>query len=472
METYISQQKNQLLDSLENQVRFSQLVAVVVGAKGIGKSFLIEELHRRLENDVLHAKIDAGLAMSEDQLEKTISLQLGLNWQNSEVDLQRRIQNELTTKVLITIDDAHLLSNSCLDFILQLNQNQLQLQESILFILLAGDPDLPGLIKQTAIFSQHLEMCVVFQIEPILQNETKTMVAEFGHLSDPQLDKLYDAKKLDYFWQLSKGNPAELFYHLSRWIEENSPTEIVKVKTSEKTTYLKGMLYGSIVIVLIITLFFQQQINQWITQKETSVGPNNTHQPKEVIRLAVDKETDPQKQTKKSSDEKMEDNKAAAKNKIKLIKKFPENLSQSLINDVEITSQNVVPQDQKTSSPDEPVSQPKKQTINLIELSKDEKFLLNQSSKLVVLQWMGVSQYQTALTYKKEHPLSRRIRIYRRQNGKQPIYLVISDQFLDHAQASAAIVEYKKRKYQGTPWIKKMSAVQKEIKAFRDSGIR
>ena len=74
MDNYISLQKNQLLDSLENQVRFSQLVAVLVGEKGIGKSFTLDCLQNRLEEEVSLAHIDASIEIQEEQLQKVICI--------------------------------------------------------------------------------------------------------------------------------------------------------------------------------------------------------------------------------------------------------------------------------------------------------------------------------------------------------------------------------------------------------------
>ncbi len=505
METYISQQKNQLLDSLENQARFSQLVAVVVGEKGIGKSFLIEQLHQRLEGEFVIARIDASLAMAEDQLEKTISLQLGLNWQESEVHLEQRIKNELQQKVLISIDDAQLLSASCLDFVLQLNQNQLQLQEPVLFILLAGGSSLPGLINETSTFKQHQEMCVVFQIEPIPQHETQAMVIDFCRHQKNWSDETYDDKKLNYFWQLSKGNPAELFYHISRWLEENTETEIVEIREDEKTSYLRSFLYILVVVGLVGTLFFQNNINQWIAgdpQKDlavveslpsqderlsveeaprvknkvekvnneewvanASLHSSTNESANNILKEEVSNQSKPQIETEKIGEKMVEKNQTSAK---------------------EITNKNIsvkeppLVKNTKKAAPEKDRSEPPakineskiQDSQNTLHLSRDEISLLKQDDRLYVLQWMGLSKAQAAKEYKTNHPLTNKMTIYRRANNGQLLYLVISDQLLSKELADAAKKEYKKRGYSGKPWVKSMAAVKKEITDFRDSGIR
>ena len=98
-------------------------------------------------------------------------------------------------------------------------------------------------------------------------------------------------------------------------------------------------------------------------------------------------------------------------------------------------------------------------------LSKDEQFLLEQPRAYLSLQWVGVSQLQNAQDFRSNHPLKAKMYIYRRKqpNGSY-LYLVISDLFSQRSEASVAREEYKKLNYQGTPWIKSLSAIQNEIK--------
>jgi len=500
VETYISQQKRQLLDSLENQARFSQLVAVIVGEKGVGKSFLIQQLNQRLEDELAIVRIDASLAMTEDQLEKTISLQLGLNWQATEIGLEQRIKNELQQKVLISIDDAQLLSGSCLEFILQLNQNQLQLQESVLFILLAGADSLPGLINETKTFKHHQEMCVVFQIEPIQQHETRAMMTEFcSHLKDWN-----DDKKLDYFWQLSKGNPAELKYHVTRWLEEDNETQIVEIIEEGKTSYLRSFLYVIVVALLVGTLFFQNDINQWITgdskpklsvaessqdqleKLSTEKGPKSKNKVKEDHVEPV-AETPKQSSINNPADKNQKEEFSNQSNPKTNAEKTTENLAENkqisaeemIIKNLPVEKQQVAKNVDKketkkiVSAPLIKTNEPKiENSKNTLNLNSDEMSLLKQDDKLFVLQWVGLSKLQAATEYKKGHPLTNKMTIYRRASNGQVLYLVISGQFLSRKLADVAKAEYKKRGYQGKPWVKSMAAVKKEIAAFRDSGIR
>ena len=146
--SYVSLHKCQLLDSLENQVLFADLTSVIVGHKGYGKSFLLEQLHKRLDGQVYVSQIQADSVMTPAQLEKSISLQLGLSWQASEQSLVEKINSTLEQRILLTVDDAHLLSLYCLDFLLGL-VNKLNEQQNLIYIVLAGESNLAKKLNAT-----------------------------------------------------------------------------------------------------------------------------------------------------------------------------------------------------------------------------------------------------------------------------------------------------------------------------------
>jgi type II secretory pathway predicted ATPase ExeA/septal ring-binding cell division protein DamX len=507
---YVSQQKCELLDSLETQVRFSQLVAVVVGARGLGKSFLLEQLQSRLKDEVALANIDASMAMSDEQLDKTISLQLGLSWQDSNVDLDTRIQNTHNEKVLITIDDAHLLSASCLEFILQLNQRQLAHKQPTLFILLAGESSLPVMINRTATFTQHPEMCVVFELEPIQQAETQAIISTFSHPNSAVLKELKSNSKLDYFWQLSKGNPAELNYHMSRWLDEHSPTQIVEVKNqAAPKTVFKAMVYSTLAIMLTTMLVYQDEINQWVSPKanEKNTGPNvalpeNSNEPPvsdldNVVLTAPKKEKDEaQKQfDEELANETQSDEQLPPKAKLDQ-QKTDQVISDKtnkvrLIDDAQVIKQVKTAEQQKSETRKSKLNQINDQpglkvttksqgSVNSseaqlntdkkdISLSSDESSLLSDNSNHYVLQWVGLSNQSAAESYRDSHLAKSQMKIYRRSSKGKILYVIVSDSFSNRALAEFALNDYLQRGVKENPWIKSLALVQKEIKQFEKS---
>lgn len=503
MSFYVSQQKSELLDSLETQVRFSQLVAVLVGARGLGKSFLIEQLNGRLKDEVAIANVDASMAMSDDQLDKTISLQLGLSWQESNSDLASRISNTHSEKVLITIDNAHLLSASCLEFLLKLNQEQLSDKQSSLFILLAGESNLPALINKTPTFTLHPEMCVVFEVEPIQQSETRAIIDSFSHPNSEVLKELKSGSKLDYFWQLANGNPAELNYHMSRWLDEHSPTQIVQIGTKLKpNAILKAVVYSFLAITLSTMLVYQDEINQWISpttdeskalsdkayNNDTPGRAEGAKQQKSNKQAVVQKKTIEQPKTDANNvesqtdinqqfenelaeDEKLNDSKEATPNDTEDFKTGQSKIAEQ--GHSEKSRKTKKTNDISASSIEEQVQPAPEASTSLKEntpiLTQDEQFLIAQESSWFVLQWAGVSSLGAAQRYRDAHIAKDQMHVYRRANKGGTLFMIVSDHFSNRALAEFALNDYLQQGVKEKPWIKSLGLVHKEIRQFEQS---
>jgi type II secretory pathway predicted ATPase ExeA/septal ring-binding cell division protein DamX len=499
---YVSQQKSELLDSLETQVRFSQLVAVLVGARGLGKSFLLEQLHHRLKDEVAIASVDASMAMSDDQLDKTISLQLGLSWQESNSDLATRISNTHSEKVLITIDNAHLLSASCLEFVLKLNQSQLSEKQSSLFILLAGESSLPVSINKTPTFTLHPEMCVVFEVEPIQQSETRAIIDTFSHPNSEVLKELKNGSKLDYFWQLAKGNPAELNYHMSRWLDEHSPTQVVEVDTkTNPNAVLKAVVYSLLAIVLSAMLVYQDEINQWISPPSESNKENsdqtlaNDTPPKletdekeqltkqQVVgdsnELADSLTSEAQKKTKQAFDRELEktekamDSAAESQLSTEKVKENQSEVDQATVLESSRKTKKTNNQNKALSESQTQLPVETQTTTSEIErsqsLTTEEQGLLAADSGLYLLQWAGVSSREAAEKYRDNHIAKEQMSIYRRANSGKTLFIVVSDSFSNRALAEFALNDYLQQGIKEKPWIKSYELVHKEIQQFEQS---
>ena len=482
MENYISLQKSQLLDSLENQVRFSQLVAVLVGEKGIGKSFTLECLQSRLADEVCIAHIDASIEIQEEQLRNVICMQLGIHFEPTDnfERIESSIRSNLKKKALITIDNAHLLSNECLNSLLLLNQNQINHQESVLFLLLSGDESLPKNISFTETFKKHQEMCVVFQLEAIEKSEVSSLVAAINQQDLESVEEAYGEKQLDYFWQLSKGIPAELEYQVSRWNSEQEEAEIVPLIKEESTSsYGKASLYFLVAAFFSIILFYQDEINELITPqssvedkevKSKSIKSTKSHKNAEIVKrkkkkVKTDIEVDKNKGTISTTNLKKNEKKLELKNndekKTDIAELEQPQVVKNTLEDKEKAIKLSVDTSIKKVVITPVIEKPKSR------LTKDEAYLVSRQRSTYTLQWIGVSKLSNAKEFKNSHPLSSTLFIYRRkQSENKVLYLVVGGIYSSHKEASDSKEKFKQLGYNGTPWVKSLSAIKKEIDSF------
>ncbi|MCW8879733.1 MAG: AAA family ATPase [Kangiellaceae bacterium] len=485
--SYISSHKSQLIDSLENQILYADLACVVVGEKGIGKSFLLDKIRERVRSEVFVSEIQATPNLTPLQLEQSICLQLGLGWQDKSSSLLRKIESELARRVLLTIDDAHLLSLDCLQYLMENAARQLLSKKTNMFILLTGEANIASKLSETSILKENPNICALFELLPIDESETKYLVADFQAVDVGSVEALYESQKLNYFWQLSKGIPGDLAHHVERWVsqdENKAPTQSESAKPF--TSYFVSLGYGTIAGLLILALIYQDEINR-------AINPSDKLQVTEEQKAPNSQVEQAEKEKISSSDGSRPSSKSTIKTERKLIKKDLQTEEKDKSKALELAVQSVsdnsetdnstqlnedkkkvleVKQEEQISSKDNSSGENVPNQVKVpppaqkkLELSDDELKLLAMNDSLFTLQWVGVSSLQAAKKYRDGHPLKNNMLIFKRQSGDGFLYLVVSGQFNAKIDAENSRTIYKKRGYAGKPWIKTIAAVKKEIKS-------
>lgn len=508
--SYISLHKNQLLDSLENQVLYADLCSVIIGDRGIGKSYFLERLSNRLDRQVYLSQIEASAELSIEQLEKSIALQLGLSWQ-SNGGLVKLIKERLDKRALLTVDNAHLLSLSCLEFLMQLVSEQLANKDTHLFVVLTGSAELARKLNQTSAINTNPNVCVVFELEPIQQSETKYLIAEFQEVDVATAESLYGEQKLEYFWQLSKGIPAEIEYQLKRWLDETSLKITAESPKSKMRSYLLAAGYSAIALILVTALVYQDELNEMVAEQPSAVEQNQTDKektstdeltsqpeepvvtteespsddvtklPKEVTESTQEDSTEkstsrkqkaqtqpPTQQPAQQSKEQSLANEQSRDEIGELIESLPSTESNELIDSNAGTESRVDDKDTAESkvkiAKEEPTRPPtQNKTNSSTELTQDERHLLSFLDSQFTLQWVGVSSIESAEKFRQSHPLKEQMFIFRRRQANSWLFLVASGQFNSRDDADHARITYQRRKYPGSPWIKSAKAVKADI---------
>ncbi len=495
--SYITSHKQQLLDSIENQVLYANIGCVLVGSEGIGKSFTLEQIRSRVRSEVFTSEIIAEPVMTQAQIEKTMCLQLGLSWQDSDSNITQKISENSERRTLLTIDDAHLLSPACLEFIVSLINEQVSKKDCTLFVILAGDVSLAKNLNETPSLRANPNLCALFELEPFDKQETTSLVADFQNTDEATVEAIYDKQKLEYFWQLSDGIPGKLEYQIRRWLEQEDSSDGSSPRSN--FGYLSAVGYGVVAVLLIVALLYQKQINNLISPEKQPIVAN-TQLAKNKFKAVQNNDAEDSKKVlvKKPGESKSElkTKTVVAENKV--------NGSKSIANDKSVDSKKTVhAQEAKAEVSNAEVSKAKelenanvevkselgsrnKDVSNVglknemkdtsdadrnksssndsSELSEDERYLLSLKGETFTLQWIGVSEYKSAVGFKNKHPLSNQMKIFKRRSSEKTLYLVVSGSFNSKLDASNARLIYQQRNYPGKPWIKSLAAIQKEIK--------
>ncbi len=512
---YTTSHKLQLIDSIENQILYANIVCVLIGEEGQGKSYLLEKIKRKVNADVFISEVTAEQNLTPEQIEKTVCLQLGLSWQQSDKTLAEKISQNSERRTLLTVDDAHLLSKESLNYLLQNIQEQLESGQNHLFLLLTGEASLASKLNNTNTLNLNPNLCALFELNNFAEEETINLLADFQNSNTETIGTIFDEQKISYFYQLSTGNPGKLEYQASRWMNEAGEPKTHQKSAENKHQYFSAIGYGVIAVLLVLALIYQDKINQLINDKpdiETVVS-NEQQLPASNITNT----------RKKSLAESLEQQKSAApqnvENKNSQVKEEKLNIEEAI--NLEPTSSDI---NNKINSSDKAETQPLLGTEDNIEsqpkstqditdtepnklnktkndnvaaekthlvekqivdknqqniknsnsqhkskneqsqlFTEDEHYLLALNDKTFTLQWVGVSDLASAQAFRRNHPLASQMKIFKRRTTANPLFLVVSGNFNAKIDASNARDIYKQRNYQGSPWIKSVAAVKKEI---------
>ncbi len=154
---YLDAERLQRLNMLEHLTRYSELLLIISGPKGIGKSSLLQHFVVNADEDTLVSQVDANPMMDADKLLQAIAAGFDLNVQNSDpVNLQDALYHHLANlhhqqKVpVLVIDDAHVLPQDALETLFNLADAEAS-DGSLLRIILFSDPQIETMLQSPAI---------------------------------------------------------------------------------------------------------------------------------------------------------------------------------------------------------------------------------------------------------------------------------------------------------------------------------
>ncbi|MGX5200684.1 AAA family ATPase [Aliikangiella sp. IMCC44632] len=486
--SYINNHKRQTLDSIENQVLYADLCCVIIGPQHIGKSFFLAQLAQRTSAQVAIAQISCTSQLMPEGINTQISECVGFDLAANGVNIIEKAAAKLSQRILVMFDDAEQLNQQARDYLLDIVKQQFTQKNTQLFILLSGTSKLAEQLAQSEVLKENPDLCAVFELQPFEQNETQHLIADFQEIDVGTALALYDEQKIDYFWRLSQGLPGQLKLQIERWLNQQEVVKPEVVHASKAGGYVKALLYSVVCLGLVFILIFQDEINQSIDETETleNISPQSleleTPDLKRPTKAAPSSSTRLTKQQDLAKpglqNQPKEPTTAGLKTSQKV--KAESNAQQALSQDDIAENQESQPkanaekaalseqspktaQIEQTKSLDQaPVS--KQNTSNkATDLTEDEVYLSTLSANLFTLQWVGLSSYESALSYRNKHPLKDQMSIFRRKTQQGYLYLVISNTYLSKVDAEHARVVYIRRDYPGKPWIKTLKSVQQDI---------
>lgn len=271
----------QRLDLVQHLSEYADLLLLIQGAHGAGKTLLLKQLLERSRDHWMVCVIEANPLTTRDQLLSQFGHQLGLNLRDVDVsDLLGVIKERLTALqragrvVILIVDDAHALAVPVLDLLLTLFELRND-DAKLVRILLFAEPVIEETLRSPALRSLKQQFTHTLEIPPL----TKEQVGSFlEHVfEDREYSGLFplSSNLVQKAYELSGGIPGRLIEIADTLANEEAVAgtqeEFIALPKLKKLSRSQVLLIVGAITLVIPPLIFQDEINRFFEAEETSV---------------------------------------------------------------------------------------------------------------------------------------------------------------------------------------------------------
>ena len=486
---FILPDRQQHLDQLSHLIQSSDMVLVVVGEKGSGKSTLIQQFKSLPNNNLKCCYLTADLDYTEHDIVANLSRCLDLpDDLNTQVMLQ--LIREQTTQLhrsdtipTIVVDDAYKLSEQTLRFLLQLQDNQNessnQTEASWRIILFTQPSHSPELI-------QLKDRLHFIQLSGLGIEQTRHYLTYRLQAAGFKGENPFSEKDLIIIQKNSQGNLVKIHQQAHEILLKKPATSATpKTKHSSNIvlrimpTILKPRIILSALAVIAIStiLYYQSDINQALQQTKTNTPAATQLIPTEKYKILA---RIPDEQTVDwSSIPALSINQTNSKtdksSKI-VTTESPEQLLQkpqavSIKNTTKKITQNIATTTDKHVITTKPTEAPPKYINNSLNtlLSKnnikDKNWILKQDKHAATAQIMASSKPDLLIKYANNASLKGKTAIYHINRNKSDWYVLIYGNAQNKAAMQEVLNALPPQLRKNRPWVRKFNDVQAEVVA-------
>ena len=516
---YIDAEWQQYLHQILHLAQTSDLILAIVAEKGLGKTTLIDLVIDNLPDNIRHCRIRIEANQGAQGLlnQWAECLDLPPNLQPAAmlplIDEQARLLRRYDQILLLVLDDAHLLSPEALNMLRYMQEGSDQGGEGLPWkILLSIDP---AHMTQFMLYGEKMHF---IQLAPFTEKQTAAYLLHRLRNAGLQGELPLSAQEVEFIHKISKGIPAEMhaLAHARLLELEEIPTlaSPPHADAKEESThtvpeipheFLKniraslprrtGMLIlgGVIVALILVAVFFQQQINslfqgtpgelkQSQAVRETLKLPEQQEYLLKSIPYPVPRISTPVPRKTESMHAEVPAQASQAEKTPAPAPKLspqpspqppPESPQQTAqVNKEPITNTPVVQAAVKPEtapiqnlSPTPKKAEPALQDNTESTPYHGKEWILQQDPKHFTLQLMGSSKLTAVANIARSPRLHEQASIYKILRNGQDWYVLLYGVYNSRSEAKAAITDLPAGLRKNTPWLRPYADVQQEIRA-------
>ena len=363
---YLNSELNEQLGLLKHYTQYGNLLLIVTGERGIGKSSLKQRFINTAQEEWQICEIQSHTMMDASLLLKQIAHGFNITEPPNEpsalfevLTSQLDHMRQASYVPILIIDDAHELPQEALQSLLYLAENHSD-QQTALRIILFCEPEIEIMLDDPAIHSLRERVTHSMEISSLDEAETAEYLRHRLAVAGLDGTSPFTPTLVHKIFKASEGIPAKINEYAHQNLQDDTePNTLDEYDVDEELIHetkllnLRNITLGGIALAVLITvLLFQDQINSIFEEEprqiaiETQVEPiqNNSNTlpektdvtevtpPVKPIQSKIEEKTIEFSLNEKTQDKKVEEKIVPPEKTVTIKKQTPEKIILSSIN--------------------------------------------------------------------------------------------------------------------------------------------
>ena len=486
-----SQALSKISDNLTHQVQFSDLILLVEGGHGSGKTSLFRHF---IQTEIANIKTLSMQAEATDtltQIQQKMSIHLQDMGDASQLDDNLKNLQMFDQIPLIVMDNSHVLSDTTLQELFRYQQQLKQNSEVNLKFLFFANTGMQDTLQK--IIDIQTEQMYVQSIPGFSPKQSESFIMHRLQCAGYSGESIIDDDSIQSLFKKTDGTPLSIMAHAAPFIDK----VIIKQQKPSATVWIKPAAIAFTLIALAGGAYFAY-ISLSATKEEKTpltetIAPTEVAPSTEAIEhedVTIEEPTTTASTEAEIINTPIE---KASAIEVPAIVEPPVDTQEIDISTTPLATENIppnIPEAVITSSETEPVKPeieaPKadtnipvtQKTIEetpaeklapaLVQLNKmdvkNAQWLSQQNARNWTMQLLGARDPETLLKFAQRNNLSSEAAWYKTWLSSKPYYVIVYGNYASRDLARAAIADLPQALRSLKPWVKSMASVQKAIK--------
>jgi len=316
---YLDVERRQHLETLAHLTQYSNLLLIITGERGIGKTSLLQRFYNTADDSWYICEVNAHTMMDADSMLTDIARGFGLNGlpndpshvQEIVFEHLKALQNDNIVPILI-IDDAHELPKEALETLFYFADIE-AVQGHLLRIILFCEPQIDIMLESPSILPLRERITHTLELNPLNENQTAEFIKHRMAVSGFEGTSPFSPKVIQKIHKIARGIPLHIcelaHLHLddaASLKSKSSAPDIVEPNPFDQhnefsaedlgydnepnTNYNEAafstqhiVFVGIIVVVSIIVFAMQDTINEAVAPSTESMATINKNLPSAIV---------------------------------------------------------------------------------------------------------------------------------------------------------------------------------------------